>query len=129
MFELTIKEQVFQFRFGMGFLREIDKTLSRPIEGASGERQNVGATFKISCLFDSDLIALAEILEAANKTENPRVTRNLLDYYIDNECDDIDKLFGDVLGFLRSANATKKITEKLEAEVERQKAKQTAEAK
>ena len=111
MFELTINDEVYKFRFGMGFIREINKTMSIPVDGVPGEKQNVGLRYKIGCLYDNDVETLVEILNIANKTENPRVTQKLLDSYIDDPDTDIDKLFRDVLDFLSQSNATKKVAE------------------
>ena len=108
MFELTINEAVYQFNFGMGFMREINKTLSAPVEGNKDIKKNIGLRFKVASLYDGDLEALVEILEAANKGFNPRVTRALIDAYIDNPETDVDELIEEVLNFLRNANATKK---------------------
>ena len=33
MLELTIKDTVYQFNFGMGFMREINKRIGTPVEG------------------------------------------------------------------------------------------------
>lgn len=33
MFELTINDTVYQFNFGMGFMREINKRVSAPVDG------------------------------------------------------------------------------------------------
>ena len=120
MFELTINETVYQFKFGLGFVREINKTKSKPIDGMPNEKQDVGLQFAVASLIDEDPIALVEILDIANKTEKPRVTRALLDAYIEDENTDIDALFKEVLDFLSKANATKKtalaVMEMVEAE-------------
>lgn len=121
MFELTINEKVYQFRFGMGFIREINKTMSAPIDGVPGEKQNVGLRYKIGCLYDNDVEALVEVLYAANKTENPRVTIKELDSYIEDPDTDIEKLFEDVFDFLRQSNATKKVAADLQKMVDEQK--------
>ena len=42
-----------------------------------------------------------------NKSETVRVTRQTLEQYIE-DCEDIDKLFEEVMGFLSGANCTKK---------------------
>ena len=123
MFELTINGQVYQFNFGMGFMREINKTIGRPVDGMPDVKKNVGARFKFAGLFDGDLEDLVDILETANKGQSPRVTRALLDSYIDNECEDVDVLFKDVMDFLESANATKKTMAALKEAVEAEKAK------
>ena len=123
MFELTINDVVYTFRFGMGFIRAINKTMSTPIDGVPGEKQNIGLRYKVGCLYDGDVEALVEILDYANKTEKPRVTRDLLDAYIDDPKTDIDTLFSEVLDFLRRNNATKKVVAELQKMVDEQKAK------
>jgi hypothetical protein len=115
MFELTINNEVYQFNFGMGFLREINKRLGKPIDGIPGEKENVGAQFRIAGVIAGECEALADVLETANKGYSPRVTRMLIDNYID-EVEDIDGLFESVIDFLKSANATKKITVNLLSE-------------
>lgn len=128
MFELTINGTVYQFKFGMGFLREINKTLSKQMDGIPNEKQNIGLRYKIGGIVDGDVEALVEVLDIANKTEQPRVSRAMLDSYIDNECTDIDQLFEDVLDFLKKTNATKKTTMELLEMVEKEKEKQAAQA-
>ena len=80
MKELTIKGQVYQFNFGMGFLKDIDKTVQ--IKSENGKVEDAGLRYAIGGLIDG----------------NPK--------------SDIDDLFEEVMGFLKSSNATKCITEK-----------------
>lgn len=110
MFELTIKGEVFQFNFGMGFMREINKKIVQPVEDLKDVKQNIGLRYHVLCLIGRDIEALVEVLIAANKGQNPRVTSMLLDEYIDDPETDIEKLFEDVLDFLRKSNATKSAT-------------------
>ena len=126
MFELTINGQVYQFHFGMGFMREINKTVNRPVDGLPDVKKNIGANYKFAGLIDGDIEDLVDVLNVANKGQTPRVTTALLDSYIDNECEDVDKLFEDVLDFLKSANATKKAVKAILEAVEQEKAKQSA---
>lgn len=123
MFELEINGQVYQFKFGMGFMREINKKLKTPIDGVKDATQNIGLRMAIASVLDGDVEGLVDLLEVANKTETPRVTKALLDEYIDNEDTDIDKLFDDVKDFLSRANATKKTYNALMQMVEEEKAK------
>ena len=127
MMELTINGEVYQFNFGMGFLREINKRVSVPVDKIPDVKRNIGLSYLISGVIDRDPEDLVSLLEAANKSLTPRVTRQLLDNYIDDPETDIDALFEQVIDFLKSANATKKTTLELLAEVERQKAKREAE--
>lgn len=126
MFELTIKDKVYQFRFGLGFVREIDKTKQQKAE--NGVVQNVGLQYAVASVIDEDPIALVDILDIANKTETPRVTKALLDEYIEDENTDIEALFKELLDFFANANATKKKTAQILELVEKEKAKAAVKA-
>lgn len=120
MFELTINGNVYRFNFGIGFVRAINKNRTRTVEG---QTQEVGLQFAVASLIDEDPIELINILDLANKGESPRVTRALLDAYIDDENTDLEALFKDVLDFFERRNATKKTTAAVKAMVEAEKAK------
>lgn len=124
MFELTINGQVYAFNFGMGFMREINKKIGVPVDGLPDVKKNVGLQYAVAGIIDGDIEALVEALEVANKGNSPRVTKALLDSYIDDTETDIDKLFEDVLDFLKHANATKKTVAMLLKAIEDEKAKQ-----
>ena len=113
MFELTIGENVYQFNFGMGFLRDMNKKIDIPVDGLPGVRENVGLRYAIGMLLANDLETLVEVLFTANKSFKPRVTPEKLDAYIEDENTDVDALFAEVLGFLKKANATKKTASEL----------------
>ena len=123
MFELTIKDQVYQLNFGMGFLREINKKVVTHVEGNSNITQNIGLQFNVARILDGDLEALVDVIDLANKGQNPRVTRNILDAHIEDEDTDIDGLFEEVKGFLSRANATKKNTLEVMERTEKERAK------
>lgn len=127
MMELTINGEVYQFNFGMGFLREINKRVSVPVDNIPDVKRNIGLSYLISGVIDRDPEDLVSLRKRPNKSLTPRVTRDLLDSYIDDPETDIDALFEQVIDFLKSANATKKTTLDLLEEVERQKAKREAE--
>ena len=126
MFELTINEKVYQFKFGMGFLRELDPTVTKPVEGIKGKEQHLGVQYAVAGIIDGDVVTLADVLVRANKGLEPRITQREVESYIEDENTDIDALFADVLGFLKNANATKKITLNLLEAVEKEKAKADA---
>lgn len=126
MFELTINEKVYQFNFGMGFMREIDPTVTKPIDGIKGKVQNLGLQYAIGGIMDGDVITLADVLVRANKGYEPRLTQKEIESHIENESTDIEALFEDVLGFLKTANVTKKTTLALVEAVEKEKAKEAA---
>lgn len=124
MYELTIGGQVYQFKFGMGFMREINKKVSQAVDGAPKDyKKNVGLNYAIAGIIDGDVEELVDVLIAANKGMQLRVTKELLDNFIDDECEDIDIVFEEVLNFLGKANATKKAVANLQKMIEEEKAK------
>jgi signal recognition particle GTPase len=126
MFELTINNTVYEFNFGMGFIRDLDPTVTKPIDGVKGKVQNLGVQYAVAGIIDSDVEALSDVLLRANKGFNPRLTQKDVDAFIENEETDLDEVFETVLGFLQSANVTKKITQNLLETIERQKEKEAA---
>lgn len=120
MFELTINDVVYQFHFGMGFMREINKKIGTPVDGLPDVKKNIGLQYYIAGIIDNDLEALVTVLEVANKNQKPRITPAVLDSYIDDPDTDIDELFGSVLDFLKNANATRKTVANLMNLVEQQ---------
>lgn len=123
MMELTINGQVYQFNFGMGFLREANKLVSSSVEGTN-VKKDIGARYMIARVIDGEADALVDLLDVANKGQNPRVTKAALDAYIDNSDTDIDQLFDDTMDFLGKANATKKMVAKMQEAIEEAKANQ-----
>ena len=117
VFELTINEKAYQFRFGMGFFREINKTAVRKNDGITMEQ---GFQMAVAKMMDGDLTGLVDVLDYGNKGQNPRLTRKAIEAYIDDECEDVDSLVRNVLDFLEQSNSTKKIVQNLREVVERQ---------
>ena len=114
MMELTINGTVYEFNFGMGFLREINKRVQTPVDGLKGVDKNIGLQFTVASIIDGDVESLVDALDIANKGMNPRLTRQALDAYIDDADTDIDGLFSMVIDFLSKANATKKTVASLQ---------------
>lgn len=127
MFELTMNEQVYQFNFGMGFMREINKKIGVPVDGLPNVKKNIGLQYYVALVIDKDVEVLVDILDTANKGMNPRITRDVLDAYIDDPDTDIDTLFDEVIDFLKQTNATKNVTMDLLEAVEKEKAKKETE--
>ena len=116
--ELTINGQVYQFNFGMGFMR-----VTMPVDGVKDAKKNIGLRYAVAGIMDGDVESLEDLLLVANKGQNPRATTEILDEYIDDPDTDINQLFEDTMGFLKSANATKKCVQNLEKTIEEEKAK------
>lgn len=120
MMELTINGEVYQFNFGMGFMREIN---AKATQTQDGVKRNVGFQYAVADVLDGNVEGLVTILDVANKGQTPRVTKALLDAYIDDEDTDIDALFEEVQRFFEKGNATKKVTKAVLELVEAEKAK------
>lgn len=108
--ELTINEKVYNFKFGIGFARHLDGKSSIKQDGI---QFGIGLETLIPNLLTGNTVTLSDCLFVANMTENPRITQDQLDNYIDDEETNIDSLFDDVLEELKKSNATKKKAEKL----------------
>lgn len=114
MFEITVDGVAYPLRFGMGFLREINRTVQTPVDGAPGVKNSVGLRHVAGRLIDGQVEALLEVIYLANKTESPRLTMQALEAWVEDEGTDIDEEFDRVMDFLRTANATKKEVRLLE---------------
>lgn len=123
MFELTINEKVYQFNFGIGFLKDIEPTVTKPIDGVKGKVQNMGLQYAIGGVMDCNLIDIADVLLRANKGYEPRLTQAEVESYLESDSVNIEELSEKLLDFFKSANATKKMTLNLIEAVEKEKAK------
>ena len=108
--ELTINGSVYQFSFNIGFLRNINKTITVDVDGMDGVKRNVGLRYSVGLLLDGDLETLVDVLELANKGQSTRLTKKAIEDYIDNADTDVDEVFDSVIEGLKQANATKKAT-------------------
>ena len=105
--ELEINGKTYSFKFGMGFLLEINKTYEVESVGTKN-KEKAGLAFNVSGILDKNPEALLTILEIANKTETPRISKNEIMAYIESG------LFAEVLDFLSKANCTKSMTQKIQ---------------
>lgn len=125
MFELTINNEVYQFRFGLGFVREVSK--KKHEKNGGGNEVEVGLQYAIADIIDENPLGLVDILLLANKTEEKRITKADLENYIEN-CEDLEGLFAELLDFLKSNNSTKKATVNMIEFAENEKKKAAAKA-
>lgn len=106
--ELEINGKVYAFKAGFAFIREAEPIKK---QNQNGTDQNVGLNFILGSLYDGDVDVLLTALDLMNKGQDPRVSKADLESYIE-ECEDIEKLFKDILDFLQSANCTRKKAKK-----------------
>lgn len=125
--QLEINGTTYEFRFGIGFMKEIQ---SRYKEMASilVAIPN-GFKYVVASMLDGHIEDLFDILYTANKTEKPRVTEKALMEYLEDESTDIESLIQEVKSFLLQANASKSLMNQImealaeEAEAETTKTK------
>ena len=111
----------YPLRFGMGFLKQINKRAVQEIPNTS-LAQNVGLQYYLARLLDSDLEALEDVLWLANRTETPKIPSiDVIDKFIEDECEDIQELFDVIMGFLETSNCTKTALRNLREEMEKAK--------
>ena len=100
---LEINDQEYSFKFGIRFLREMDKKYTIQQNGIP-----FGASMQMIAakLLTGDITALMQVLTVASETEKPKVKESELECYIE-ELDDIEKFLDDVMEELKNSNATK----------------------
>lgn len=120
MEELVINGQTYEFKFGIGFLRDMNKMIAVPVKEVPGMKKDVGFIYYAAEMLGGDVEALVMILNTANKGQNPRITPAALEAYVEDPDTDIDELFDKVKDFLLGANVTKKATKFLVEQVEKE---------
>ena len=127
MMELTIEGQAYQFNAGMGFVRKVEKLVQVPMKGVPGRMQDTGLSYMVGSLVDGNPDALVDILFLMNEGQEPRITTNKLDEYLEDPETDIDELYEKVIDFLSNANCTKKKVQAFMEEVQKMKEKEKQE--
>ena len=107
MFEITINGTVYKLKFGIGFVKEVNGRRQAPL--GNGMKEDVGLEYVIAKIQEGDILTLVDVLDLGNKyAGEPRLTRSVIEDYLEDENTDIERLFDDVLGFFEKSNATKK---------------------
>lgn len=106
--ELTINDKKVELKFGVRFLRELDKIAS--VEN-SGIRFGMGLSRSILGLRAYDAAVLADVLYAASYGKVGQAT---IDNYLDN-CEDLEKIFDDVIKEISESNAANLAVKKMKA--------------
>ena len=101
--QLTINDKDYTFKFGLRFVRELDKQITT---NENGIEFGVGTAIKLAQLVNAkDLAALSDVLLVANQTETPRIKAVDLDNFIE-EHEDVEGLLKEVIAELEASNAT-----------------------
>lgn len=109
--QIKINGVDYTLRFGLKFIRELDEKYYFEKNGVK-----FGATLedRVPLIFARDPVTLSDFLYSATATEDNRPTRDEVDTYVE-DCQDIDKLFEEVLSELKNSNVTKSRMEQMEA--------------
>lgn len=94
-----------EVKFGVGFVRELDK--NHPLE-AKGIKLGMSLSMKIPEILGGDVASLSDVLYAGTFLEKERPTQTEIDNFID-EHEDIEALFDEVIKALEESNAGKRI--------------------
>jgi hypothetical protein len=113
----------YPIKFGMGFLKKINGQKKIAVDGMPGTQQNVGLRYAYSQLMDGNVETLIDVILLANETEEPRLSRQTVEEFIDDATVDIDRVFDDVMDFLSTSNATKKQVAIVKEAIEKEMAK------
>lgn len=105
--QLEINGTTFEFRFGIGFMKEIQSRY-KEMASISVAIPN-GFKYVVASMLDGHVEDLFDILYTANKTEKPRITEKALMEYLEDESTDIESLIQEVKSFLLKANASKSL--------------------
>ena len=119
MYELTINDKVYQFNFGVGFVREINKLVKKGI-GDGGVYDDSGLQLVIGSILDGNVAGICDALFIANTNCEPRITKKDLETYVDT-LEDFDGFVNELRDFFFRNNATSKIMKRLSVAEEQQK--------
>lgn len=106
--ELIVDEKTFEFKFGYGFLKEINKRYS---VDRGGMQLKLGIGAIVSNLMLADVDTLFEVLLIGNMTEKPRMTIKYLEDYV--EKNGTKDLFEEVLTELKKSEYTGMMASKM----------------
>lgn len=103
--QVKINNKEVELKFGVKFVRELDKVAGLDVNGASF---GMGLTKSIPALNTADPAVLADVIYSAastNKAFHP--SQDDVDNFIDDYDGDLEKLFDDVTKEMSAANAIK----------------------
>ncbi|NLT85682.1 tail assembly chaperone [Leuconostoc sp.] len=103
--QVKINNKEVELKFGVKFVRELDKVAGLDVNGASF---GMGLTKSIPALNTADPAVLADVIYSAASTNKAfRPSQDDVDNFIDDYDGDLEKLFDDVIKEMSVANAIK----------------------
>ena len=105
--EIEIKNTSYTFKAGFAFLHKVNKEVTAPVDGFD-KKKEIGLPWLAANIIDGDIDSLVKCLLDMNMNQTPRLTKEDLEEWLEEEVDDIDAVFKKVIDFLLSANVCKK---------------------
>ena len=103
--QVKINNKEVELKFGVKFVRELDKVAGLDVNGASF---GMGLTKSIPALNTADPAVLADVIYSAASTNKAfRPSQDDVDNFIEDYDGDLEKLFDDVTKEMSAANAIK----------------------
>ncbi|RDG16510.1 hypothetical protein DQM11_10050 [Leuconostoc pseudomesenteroides] len=103
--QVKINNKEVELKFGVKFVRELDKVAGLDVNGASF---GMGLTKSIPALNTADPAVLADVIYSAASTNKAfRPSQDDVDNFIDDYDGGLEKLFDDVTKEMSAANAIK----------------------
>lgn len=105
MYSREIDGKIYGFKFGIGFARDMDKTVV--IKDADGTQKKMGLTYAIAGLMDGDFEKLIDCLMYGNKYDSgEKIDRKQIEAWLDSEDVSLEQECKDLLDFFETANFT-----------------------
>lgn len=125
MYSKEIDGKMYDFKFGIGFVRDIDKT--KTVKADDGSVQKLGLTYAIAGLMDGDFEKLIECLMYGNKySDGEKLDRRQVEEWLESEDVNLEQECRDLLDFFESANFTSRKTRDLREAMEKNRELQEA---
>ena len=107
MYTREINGKIYEFKFGIGFVRDIDKT--QTTKGDDGNQQKVGLVYAIAGLMDGDFEKLIDCLMLGNKyAAGERLERKTIEEWLESDGVDLEQECRDLLDFFETSNFTRR---------------------
>lgn len=107
MYTREINGKIYEFKFGIGFVRDIDKT--QTTKGDDGNQQKVGLVYAIAGLMDGDFEKLIDCLMLGNKyAAGERLERKTIEEWLESDGVYLEQEYRDLLDFFETSNFTRR---------------------
>lgn len=118
MYSREIAGKIYNFKFGIGFVRDIDKT--QVTKDADGVQKKMGLTYAIAGLLDGDFEKLIDCLMYGNKyADGEKLDRKQIEEWLDGGDVSLEQECKDLLDFFETSNFTQRRMKDLREAVEK----------